>query len=105
MGPGDVCIHDKLYTMVILVIILVLIITIILLVFFIYYTMDFCLRTMDRRLKRRKYPGAENCQSGPQHQHDEEETCCCCSDDSYVYGKNLSIGKTESVCLPADQLS
>ena len=68
MGPGDVCIHDKLYTMVILVIILILIITIILLVFFIYYTMDFCLRTIDRRQKRRKYPGAENCQSGPQHQ-------------------------------------
>lgn len=54
VGPGDVCIHDKLYSMIILIIILIIIIIIILLIFFIYYTMDSCIRSVKKRNKRRR---------------------------------------------------
>ena len=54
VGPGDVCIHDKLYSMIILIIILIIIITIILLIFFIFYTMDTCMRSVKKRNERRK---------------------------------------------------
>ena len=54
VGPGDVCIHDKLYSMIILIVILIIIVIVILLIFFIYYTMDSCIRLVNKRNKRRR---------------------------------------------------
>ena len=79
--PTDVCLHDKLYTWIILIVILIIVILIILLIFFIYFSMDTCIRHMTERDRK--------CRNENSFQSEESS---CNSDDSYIYGKNLSLG-------------
>ena len=87
VAPNDVCLHDKLYTWIILIVILMIVILIILLVFFIYFAMDSCIRHITYR-DRRRYKKQVSSESGG---------TSCNSDDSYIYGRNLSVGECRAV--------
>ena len=99
VGPSDVCVHDKLFTMIILIIILIMIVLIILLIFFIYYVLDSCLRIADKRnIKSKKLRNQRVLQKKTVEDNDVSDSTdesYYCSDDSYIYGKNLSIGNSK----------
>ena len=83
--------------MIILIIILIMIVLIILLIFFIYYVLDSCLRIADKRnIKSKKLRNQRVLQKKTVEDNDVSDSTdesYYCSDDSYIYGKNLSIGK------------
>ena len=87
----DVCLHDKLYTWIILIVILIIVLLIILLVFLIYFTLDSCVRHITDQENRRKHRAVRR-QYRNQISSQSEDSSYCNSDDSYIYGKNLSLG-------------
>lgn len=91
VSPNDVCVHDKLFTMIILIIVLIIIVILILLLFFIYYSMDICINNILRGQSRRNL-SYDNCSHDYQDKSRLQRFCY--SDDSYIYGKNLSLGRT-----------
>ena len=85
--------------MIILIIILIMIVLIILLIFFIYYVLDSCLRIADKRnIKCKKLKNQRVLKKKTVEDNDVSDSTdesYYCSDDSYIYGKNLSIGNSK----------
>ena len=97
MSRHDVCLHDKLYTWIILIVILIIVLLIILLIFLIYFALDSCIRHMTDQDRRRRHKAARR-QYRNQLSSESEDSSYCNSDDSYIYGKNLSLGDKLLTC-------
>ena len=91
VSQNDVCLHDKLYSWIILIVILIIVLLIILLIFLIYFALDSCVRHMAVQERRRKDRAARRHYRN-QISTQSEDSSYCNSDDSYIYGKNLSLG-------------
>ena len=111
VSPGGVCIHDAFYSCIILIIILVIILIIILLLFFIFYIMDFCLRNIHtnqrKRMKKmmlKKKKELQTSANPSQSEEIERKSKCFCSDESYIYGRDLSLGKSVPDLATMDQI-
>ena len=92
LRPGQICLHDAFYTCIVLIIILVIILIIILLLFFIFYIMDYFFWDLNKRKLKRLKASSSVLSVAPKEKENKVDNHCWCSDDSYIYGKNLSIG-------------
>ena len=91
VSQNDVCLHDKLYSWIILIVILIIVLLIILLIFLIYFALESCMRHLTDQETRRRHKAARR-QYRNQISSESEDSSYCNSDDSYIYGKNLSLG-------------
>ena len=96
-GPGDFCLHDSLYSCLILITILLIVLLLILLIFFILYSClmfsSLCTKFINNKKPLRpeldmKMSSSEMLENDP-----DVGRCWWDGDDSYVYGRNLSLGK------------
>ena len=97
VGPGDFCLHDSLYSCIILITILLIVLLLILLIFFILYSClmcsSLCIKFINNKKPLRPKLDMEMSNSEMLENDPDVGRCWWDGDDSYVYGRNLSLGK------------
>lgn len=95
VGPGDFCLHDSLYSCLILITILLIVLLLILLIFFILYSCLMCSSLCIKFIDNKKRPELDMKMFNSEILENDPDVgrCWWDGDDSYVYGRNLSLGK------------